>query len=638
MKRALILNAINPAIGGVLIRGEKGTAKSTAARALARLLPFIETVTGCPFACAPGAPFEHCPTCTSKEHPATPHQRVAPLVSLPLGATEDRVLGTLDLERAIKEGTRVFEPGLLAAAHRGILYIDEVNLLSDHLVDVLLDAAAMGVNVVEREGISVEHPARFVLVGTMNPEEGEIRPQLLDRFGLSVEVSGIPEPSERAEIVRRRISFEADPAAFAARWESAEEAQRARIRAAMALIPMVRVSDPILDLITRLCADLRVDGLRADIVIYKTALANAAYDGREHATDEDVRLAAELALPHRRRRGPFQQPRLEPDELQQAFDRAHDTSEDGKTQDNLNTQDNSNADGEGDGPEEVFEPDIPKAISLPDPVRRLSSAPGRRSDTSGTDPGGRISGISSLDRTESRSLALGATLTAAAPRQTHRVTDGSRALALETQDVRVYERATAASNLVLFLLDSSGSMGAQRRMSAVKSAVLGMLTDAYQKRDRVGLIAFRGRQAELLLPPTSSVERAEECLRQLPTGGRTPLADGLQLALETLHRAAAAQQARTLLVLITDGRPNVSSDSGDAWLNARAIAERINALGLDALVIDSEAGRLRLGLAQQLAEAMAAPCLRLDELEDGTLLSAVRRRLGASSVAPASNP
>jgi magnesium chelatase subunit D len=621
MKRALVLNAIHPAIGGVLIRGEKGTAKSTAARALARLLPILETIVGCPFACSPEAPFEHCPTCGSEAGEREFQQRRAPLVSLPLGATEDRVLGTLNLERAIKEGARVFEPGLLAAAHRGILYIDEVNLLSDHLVDILLDSAAMGVNVVEREGISIQHPARFMLVGTMNPEEGELRPQLLDRFGLAVDVNGTPEPADRAEIVRRRIDFEAEPTAFAGHWEPEENAERARIRAGMELLPAVQLPDRMLSLITRLCSDLQVDGLRADIVIYKTAQANAAYEGRARVLEEDVQLAAELALPHRRRRGPFQQPRLDPEELQQALERAKEEQEDAH-------EPGDGGEDEGDGQEEVFGVESSHPISLPGPANRATSvSTGRRSGSGTNDSSGPISGVVNFDRGHSRSLALGDTLRAAARRQIQGATRGNLALQIAADDIRVYERTAQVSNLVLFLIDSSGSMGSRRRMSAVKSAVLGMLTDAYQKRDRVALIAFRGSHAEVLLPPTTSVDQAEQRLRQLPTGGRTPLADGLRLALETLQRATGNGSGNALLVLVTDGRPNVATVGGDAWTEAREMGERIAELGFDALVVDTEVGRLRLGLAPQLARVMLAPCILFDALQDGGLLAAVRQRL-----------
>ena len=311
MKTALLLNAINPAIGGVLVRGEKGTGKSTAARALAALLPLIEVVAGCPWAFAPS----EVPNDVWADGAADVIQREAPFVSLPIGATEDRLLGTLDIERALQEGTRHFEAGLLAQAHRGVLYVDEVNLLGDHLVDSLLDVAAMGVNRVEREGLSVTHPARFVLVGTMNPEEGDLRPQLLDRFGLTVEVTGPREPLERVQVVRNRLAWEANAIAFCDSFVEQEQILQAQLVAARALLPDVYLSDGMLELIARICIEFEVDGLRADIVIAKTARTLAAFYGRAHVLVEDVREAAELALPHRRRRQPFEQPGLDQQQL-----------------------------------------------------------------------------------------------------------------------------------------------------------------------------------------------------------------------------------------------------------------------------------------------------------------------------------
>jgi magnesium chelatase subunit D len=306
MQLALLLNALNPAIGGVLIRGQKGTAKSTAARSLAALLPPADTN---------GLVIQ---VRTNDGHEAISFSRPAAaslFVELPVGASDDRVVGTLDIEHALRAGQRRFEPGLLAQAHGGILYVDEVNLLADHIVDVLLDAAASGVNTVEREGISVSHPAQFILVGTMNPEEGDLRPQLLDRFGLAVEVAGQPEPATRAEIVRRRIAFEANPAAFCARFAEAEAQLRRRIVEGRALLSQVTLSDGLLELITHICAGSGVDGLRADITIYKTALTLAAWEGRRQVTVEDVRRSAELALLHRRRRQPFEEPGLDQQQL-----------------------------------------------------------------------------------------------------------------------------------------------------------------------------------------------------------------------------------------------------------------------------------------------------------------------------------
>lgn len=330
MKLGLVLNAINPKIGGVLVRGEKGTAKSTAARALAAMLPEEPTVVDCRFGCDPRRPSAWCDECHERaSHGELPtYTRNVPLVDLPVSATEDRVVGTLDIEHAVKEGQRRFEPGVLASANRGILYVDEVNLLSDHLVDVLLDAAAMGVNYVEREGISFSHPAEFILIGTMNPEEGELRPQLLDRFALTVEVEGIHEPHLRAEVVRRRAAFEQDPTGFNTKWQQAEVEERDRLQQARELMAKVDLSEQMLDLITRICSDLEVDGLRADIVMYKTAMTHAAYQGRTTVTPEDVRVAAMLALPHRRRRQPFDDASSDPGELDrrvqaQEIGRAH---------------------------------------------------------------------------------------------------------------------------------------------------------------------------------------------------------------------------------------------------------------------------------------------------------------------------
>ncbi len=308
MKLALILNIINPSISGVLIRGEKGTAKSTAVRGLAELLPVLDVIRGCPFHLAPGEQGEVCAACGQRESckPAEVMRRRTAVIELPVGATEDRVVGTLDLEYALQHGAKRFEPGLLAAAHRGILYVDEVNLLDDHVVDVLLDSAAMAVNTVEREGISFSHPARFTLVGTMNPEEGELRPQLLDRFGLCVTVAGTREPEQRVEIIERRALFERDPEAFASQWKQSSEETAITITRAMELYPAVVVDRELLFAIANCCIQVGVDGHRGDIVMLETAKTLAAYHGRDQVTREDIQEAATLALPHRVRRQPMQ--------------------------------------------------------------------------------------------------------------------------------------------------------------------------------------------------------------------------------------------------------------------------------------------------------------------------------------------
>lgn len=320
MRRALILNAVEPRIGGVLIRGERGTAKSTAARALAELLPQVKVVADCRFGCDPDQPATWCTECrerAAKGEVLPAVYRPTPFVNLPVSATEDRVVGTLDIEKAIQQGERHFEPGVLAAANRGLLYIDEVNLLDDHVVDVLLDSAAMGMNIVEREGISFSHPARFILVGTMNPEEGDLRPQLLDRFALSVEIHGIRDARERVQIIERNLAFEADPERFREEWLPKEEEVSKQIEQARLLVGNVSFTRRDLLSIAALTTSLNVDGHRADLVILKAARAQAAFEGRTRITERDIALAAELALPHRIKRGPFQQMEVSFEELQE---------------------------------------------------------------------------------------------------------------------------------------------------------------------------------------------------------------------------------------------------------------------------------------------------------------------------------
>jgi Mg-chelatase subunit ChlI len=331
MKRALILNAINPQIGGVLIRGERGTAKSTAARALAALLPEIAVVADCPYSCDPADPASQCDECRTRvargEDLEVAHRRIR-MIDLPVSATEDRVVGTLDIERAIQRGERAFEPGVLAAANRGLLYVDEVNLLDDHVVDVLLDSAAMGVNVVEREGISFSHPARFILVGTMNPEEGELRPQLLDRFGTCVQITGLLAPADRVAIIERCAAHELDPVAFYAAWEPEEQRLSDRIARARALLSQVTYTQGDLYTIATLCAEMDVDGHRSDIVILKAALAHAAFDGRTAIEERDILLAAELALPHRLKKRPFQDTQAAFAQLEQTLNRIESDTQD----------------------------------------------------------------------------------------------------------------------------------------------------------------------------------------------------------------------------------------------------------------------------------------------------------------------
>lgn len=639
MKLALILNVINPKIGGVLLRGEKGTGKSLVVRALAHLLPEVNVVADCPFHCDPARPKEMCDACIArvangKKLPVA--KRSVSVVELPLGATEDRLVGTLDIEKAIKAGEKHFEPGLLAEANRNILYIDEVNLLDDHLVDVLLDAAAMGVNFVEREGVSFSHPAQFVLVGTMNPEEGELRPQLLDRFALSVEVKGIPYREARAEIVRRRVAFENDPTSFIATQQSAQEQIRRKIVEASKLLPKVKLSDKMLDLITQICIDASVDGHRADITMYKTACTIAAFKGRTEVIEEDVIEAAELALAHRRRRQPFEEPKLEQQQIQESIQRWRQNKEKQQSPpENDSSQeghDDQNLEREAPEKEQVFEADSPypvKRLATPALDQMQRSNRGRRSKSRSSSKTGRYVD-SVIPKGKVKDLAFDATLRVAAPFQSRRKkeTGDTSALLIENSDLREKVRERKVGNLIMFVVDASGSMAAEERMTATKGAILSLLLDAYQRRDRVGMIAFRKNTAELVLPPTNSVELAQKCLAKLPTGGRTPMAHGLNLGLETIRDYTRRdKEAIPLLVLVSDGRANVPLNGGDPVEEAKTMARAISSAGINSIAIDTERDFVTFGLVKQICAEMGGKYLRLEELSTAPLVSAVRDNL-----------
>ena len=565
-KLALLLAAIDPAIGGVLLRGQKGSAKTTLARGLAALLPGD-----------------------------------APFVDLPLGATEDRLIGTLDLGAVLTGDGRRFEPGLLAAAHGGVLYVDEVNLLPDHLVDVLLDVAASGVNRVEREGISHEHAARFVLIGSMNPEEGELRPQLLDRFGLAVDLTTSLEPRDRAEAVRRRLDFDADPAGVAQRHASAEQELGTRLTCTTA----AHVPDPLMVRIGALCAAAGVDGLRADLVISRAAATLAGWGGHDEATADDVRRVAPMALAHRQRRTPFDEPRENGlDDALDALDQPDDADD--------------HAGDSETGTERVAAPDLPPQRVVPLRASRApTEAAGRRSPGDGSR--GRLIGDRVPDGPVG-AVAVAATARAVAERRA-RDPEGP---AVCNEDLREARREQRTGNLLVLAVDASGSMGAPRRMEAVKGAVLGLLVDAYQRRDRVALVAFRGDGAEVLLRATGSVEVARARLADLPTGGRTPLAAGIDAALTVATSPANhGSGQRPLLVLVSDGRATAASD-GDPVSAARRAAATVRARRVDAVVVDAENGAGRLGLAVELAEEMGARYLRLAELSADALEHALR--------------
>jgi magnesium chelatase subunit D len=587
LRLALVLCAVRPEIGGVLIRGEKGTAKSTAVRGLAIVLA---------------------------------EAGFGRLVELPIGATEDRVIGSLDLQRVLRDGEHAFTPGLLAEANGGVLYVDEVNLLHDHLVDVLLDAAAMGRVHIERDGVSHSHEAKFMLVGTMNPEEGELRPQLLDRFGLTVDVRASRDVDERAEVIRQRMAFEADPAAFARRFESQDAQLAHRIANARRMVDDVALPDAEVRRIASLCAAFDVDGMRADLVVARTAVAHAAWRDADTVAEEDIRVAAQLALPHRRRRDPFDEPELDQQVLDDALARAGDDDEPEPEPDPTG---GGSSDGEASEQDSVAAqtppPSRPSAPpAAPFRARLLTvpgvgdGAPGRRSRARN-----RTGAVVAQHTTDGHGIHLFGTVLAAVRRAPHR-----GAPRVEADDLRRAIREGREANLVIFVVDASGSMAARDRMSAVSGATLSLLRDAYQRRDKVAVITFRGSGAEILLPPTSSVYIASRRLSRFNTGGKTPLAQGLLTARSMVARERVRDPGRrSLVVVLTDGR---ATGSGDPVGTAGRAADLLVAEGASAVVVDCETSWVRLGLAEELGRRLGGPTVRLAQLRADGLTRVVR--------------
>ena len=625
MKNALIWNVVNPHIGGALFSGQKGTAKSTLVRALAQLLRDIR------------------------------------VVELPLNVTEDRLVGTIDIQAAIRSGQKCFDPGILSKADGQLLYIDEVNLLSDHIVNCLLETAASGVNRVEREGISYANSAKFVLIGSMNPEEGKLRPQFLDRFGLYVNVEGCNDEMQRVEIMRRRLEYEREHERFTALWEDEDERLRARIQKARSLLEDVKVSENTMRLASSLSAQANCPGQRAELVITQTARAIAALDGRTAISLQDIRTAAEYALPHRRR-DPEQQmetPEASPENgeadppenvTEDAQPPETDRSESTQTENRSGTpqetdaQDNLN----GVSPEQEDSPleesnqelpppgdDAPEAVDeigetfevrpriYDMPNRTIRKGSGRRSLVRTSTCQGRYIRAILPRGKELQDIAFDATLRAAAPHQSSRDKHGM-ALAIENSDVRTKLREKRTGNTILFVVDASGSMGANKRMQAVKGAVYSLLNDAYQKRDKVGMIVFRKQSAELILGITRSVDLAQKQLKALPTGGRTPLSDALMLTQDVL-RAATIRDKDILpvIVLISDGRANASKSEKKPVDEALQWARKLGDMGAKCIVIDTENDFIRLKLAEKLAEAMGADYFRIEDLNAEVLTELV---------------
>ncbi|MEM9614751.1 MAG: VWA domain-containing protein [Actinomycetota bacterium] len=646
-KLALQLLAVDPRIGGVLLRGEKGSAKTTLARGLADLLP-----------------------------------GEAAFVDLPLGATEDRVIGTLDMASALGGGAPEVRPGLLAAAHDGVLYVDEINLLADHLVDTLLDVSVSGINRIERDGISNQHDARFVLIGSMNPEEGELRPQLLDRFGLSVAITASVDPAERAAAVRRRLAFDGATVAASAEGpgghgatvaasaegpgghestaasaegpegdEGVVAAESARLRATLAAARPAAVPDELVETASRLALAVGAEGLRADLVLCRAAAAHAGLHGRPVAHDDDLRRVAPLVLAHRSRRNPFDPPVLPPEQLADAIDDAFGEADDSSNatppppspptdtvdppagdDDRANleppsTPSTTNGGSGADGPTVAMtlgadrRPPI-DAGGTARPVGGTATAMGRRRVVTEGDRGRHVRD-EAFDPASTRPIAVAATVRRVADKRRH-----DPEAAVELGDLRQAVRAQPSGTLLILVVDTSGSMGADARAELATGTALGLLADAYERRDHVALITFAGDGAEIALAPTGSVEVARNRLGALATGGPTPLAAGLDRARELAHRRR--DQGRTpFVVVISDGRATSIGDRSngaddDPLAAALAAANQLRSDGIGALVLDCESGTPRLGLAPRLAEALAAPCVAAADLDSATASATIR--------------
>ena len=697
LRRALLTLAVNPDVGGLLVRGEKGTAKSTAVRGLATLLPGLTVIADCPYRCAPDDVQRACADCRARLQAGDTvptAERPTPVVELPVGATMDRVVGAVDFEHALRAGRRTMAPGVLAEANRGILYVDEINLLDDALANALLDALVTGVNHVEREGVSAWHPARFMLVGTMNPEEGELRPQLLDRFGLCVAVGQLTTVEDRLAVLQRRELFDADPEAFSSSYIEADTRLRARIAAARTLLPRTTMTPRLEHAASAICLMNGVAGHRADLALRACAHALAALAGRTQVEAGDLQEAATLALPHRARSvvdESVHRTLLEtvlsgeshthlrmpddaavegagtddyaggddaaPGDSHSSGHRAGEAA--GRAQSGSATEPGASDAQRAGGTAGVLPGDghaadrtedgmliaAAEAFRVPPlltgPRRRRPTRAGRRPDARPAVRHGRY--VRSRANVDATDLALDATIRAAAPHQRRR--ESPLAIAIEPADVQEKVREQKSGYLLVFIVDSSGSMGTAL-MSETKAAMISLLLDAYQRRDRVALVTFAGRRAEVLVPPTNSVEVAQRLLAALPAGGKTPLAHGLVQGYEVV--AAALRRSPDLepwLILLSDGEANVGLHGDTRYDGAgyRLLVSEVlrTAAGIRrdkrvrALVIDTESHQFtlfrdaggRVSMARRIADALGAGYARLDTLRGERILETVQAHL-----------
>lgn len=635
-KRALLLALVNPRTGGLLISGKRGTAKSVLVRAAA---PFTPT---------------------------------GSLVELPLGATDDMVFGSLDVDAALRDGERRLRHGLLHRAAHTLIYMDEVNLLREEVLKSVLESASAGMFSLERDGISAVEEVSCIPVGTMDPAEGVLSSALLDSFGLFAAVEDVAEAAQRIEIARRVLAFERAPEAFCRMYAQQEAELQQKAARAREMLPAVEVSHAILHLAAQYAARALCVGNRAEIYLVEAARALAALAGRIYVMPQDIEEAALFVLAHRMSRKKEQreersrqqkepqeqeQPQEQPQESQaepqeESEDEAEDAPQeerpdDALTRDATGGESKEQEDDRGEAQEEAAQTDAERTPpadgdsggedtdethSIEAVMARLSllretvcgrkGKSGRRTIMQLDVPAGRPWRTSLPRRGRRIDLAFAATLRAAAPYQRQR--HGEQAVVIRAEDLRVWIRARRAAANILFLVDASGSMGAKERMKMVKGAVLALLREAYQKRDRVGLIAFRRTSAEMLLPMTRSVELAEKELRSLPTGGKTPLAEGLAAALKMMDELARKEGAETVLVLVTDGRTNVSA-AGKAKEEALRAAEEIARRDTHCIVLDTEKSFPKVGLAPEIAQRMNAGYATLERLCAEGVLEVVRR-------------
>ena len=590
VKQALMLCAVNPAIGGVLLAGEKGTAKSTLVRGLAELL------------------------------------ESAPFVELPLNTTEDRLVGSVDFEAALKKGLLQPEGGLLQQVNGGFLYVDEVNLLSEHIVNILLEVSSTGENIVEREGISFRHRCRFVLVGSMNPEEGRLRPHFADRFGLYVPTSGERDSQARCEIIRRRLEYERNPLAFEQEWEEETLRLKTKLAQARQLLAQVQLPDRQRTFAAQLAAQGGCAGHRAELAICEAARARAALEGRLTVTGADIQAVAPLALAHRLREAisipepPEETTGGQQEEAEQEPSPALPDMESSEPTQDVQPSEPPSAPAPTAAGQERWEDIQPirQEITLAEPNKkeRMPAGTGKRLKVRSHSSRGRYI-RATLPKQRTEDLAFDATLRAAAA---HPKGDSALMVSVREDDIRVKVREQRTGATILFLVDASGSMGAMRRMGIVKGAVLSLLSDAYEKRDTVGIIAFAKDKAETLLPLTRSVDLAQKCLRKLHTGGKTPLAHGLQAAYQMLKtdrlRNPGAQQ---YLVIVSDGKTNIPLYSDSAADDAQNAAKRLRAEPIQALVLDPEEGFMQFGMAKKLAQTLDAEYIPL-KIRSGQVL------------------